>query len=543
MAGMTDVFNRLSLALALWNGKDPILKERMFGLTGPEGNHGEDVKEYWWYLDARAEQRLAALALPLPAGRVPVRGPGRDQRGAVQARARVRADRHRHLRRRPLLDRRGPLRQGDPDRHPDARHRPQPGPGDRHPPRPADALVPQRVGLEPGAGQAAAARGTGRPVDPGEPPRARRLHARDRPRPGRDAADAALLRERDEPRRGSTASRRSRRTRRTGSTTTSSAAPRRSTRTGSARRPRPGTGWTCRPGETAEIRLRLHKMPRAAKPRAAERRDGAAAATAARRSRPPPRPRAATARPRPRTSRRSIRSGPSFESTMRRREAEADDFYAALRREGGTDDEQRIMRQAFAGMLWSKQYYGYNVARWLDGDPGLPPPPPERKHGRNVDLAPLRRRRHHVDARSVGVPVVRGLGPGVPRGDVRPHRPDVREVPAPAAVPRVVPAPERGPARLRVVVRRRQPAGPRGGGLPRLDDRRAHATSSSCGGSSTSSCSTSPGGSTARTRRATTSSRAGSSASTTSAPSTGRTCPPGPSSSSPTRPPGCSSTA
>ena len=79
MAGMTDVFNRLSLALSLWNGKDPILKERMFGLTNPEGNHGEDVKEYWWYLDARAEQRLAALALPLPAGRVPVRRPGRDQ--------------------------------------------------------------------------------------------------------------------------------------------------------------------------------------------------------------------------------------------------------------------------------------------------------------------------------------------------------------------------------------------------------------------------------------------------------------------------------
>ena len=61
----------------------------------------------------RPEQRLAALALPLPAGRLPVRGPGRDQPRAVQVRARIRADRHRHLRRRPLLDRRGPLRQGD----------------------------------------------------------------------------------------------------------------------------------------------------------------------------------------------------------------------------------------------------------------------------------------------------------------------------------------------------------------------------------------------------------------------------------------------
>ncbi len=52
MAGLSDVFGRLCLGLSLWNGVDPILKERMFGLTNPEGNHGEDVKDYWWYLDA-----------------------------------------------------------------------------------------------------------------------------------------------------------------------------------------------------------------------------------------------------------------------------------------------------------------------------------------------------------------------------------------------------------------------------------------------------------------------------------------------------------
>ena len=51
IAGISDRFQYLCFAPALWNGKDPILKERMFGLTGAEGNHGEDVKEYYFYLD------------------------------------------------------------------------------------------------------------------------------------------------------------------------------------------------------------------------------------------------------------------------------------------------------------------------------------------------------------------------------------------------------------------------------------------------------------------------------------------------------------
>ena len=52
LLGITDRQGRLCLALALWNGQDPILKERLFGLTGPEGNHGEDVKELYFYLDS-----------------------------------------------------------------------------------------------------------------------------------------------------------------------------------------------------------------------------------------------------------------------------------------------------------------------------------------------------------------------------------------------------------------------------------------------------------------------------------------------------------
>src|ERR687884_653233 len=52
LLGICDRQGRLCFALALWNGRDPILKERLFGLTGSEGNHGEDVKEAYFYLDA-----------------------------------------------------------------------------------------------------------------------------------------------------------------------------------------------------------------------------------------------------------------------------------------------------------------------------------------------------------------------------------------------------------------------------------------------------------------------------------------------------------
>jgi hypothetical protein len=52
LAGICDDRQQLCLALALWNGADPMLKERLFGLTNAEGNHGEDVKECYFYLDA-----------------------------------------------------------------------------------------------------------------------------------------------------------------------------------------------------------------------------------------------------------------------------------------------------------------------------------------------------------------------------------------------------------------------------------------------------------------------------------------------------------
>ena len=71
LAGISDRGQRLCLALALWNGKDTILKERLFGLTGNEGNHGEDVKEIYYYLDATPTSSYLKMLYKYPAARFP----------------------------------------------------------------------------------------------------------------------------------------------------------------------------------------------------------------------------------------------------------------------------------------------------------------------------------------------------------------------------------------------------------------------------------------------------------------------------------------
>lgn len=74
-----------------------------------------------------------------------------------------------------------------------------------------------------------------------------------------------------------------------------------------------------------------------------------------------------------------------FNSIFETRKNEADDFFSELERNIEDEDRRNIQRQAIAGLLWSKQFYYYNVAQWLKGDPGQPTPPEERKHGRNHD--------------------------------------------------------------------------------------------------------------------------------------------------------------
>ena len=74
-----------------------------------------------------------------------------------------------------------------------------------------------------------------------------------------------------------------------------------------------------------------------------------------------------------------------MEALFARRQAEADEFYTALQHDITDADARLVQRQALAGMLWSKQYYQFDVTRWHDGDPGQPTPPRARRRGRNAD--------------------------------------------------------------------------------------------------------------------------------------------------------------
>jgi hypothetical protein len=81
--------------------------------------------------------------------------------------------------------------------------------------------------------------------------------------------------------------------------------------------------------------------------------------------------------------------GDGFDGVFAARQKEADEFYASRIPKELSDDAKSIMRQSFSGMLWCKQFYHYDVRTWLDGDPAGPPPPKERLQGRNKDWTHL----------------------------------------------------------------------------------------------------------------------------------------------------------
>ncbi len=350
LAGFSDIEQRLCLGLALWNGKDPILKERPFGLTGPEGNHGEDVKEYWWYLDSVPSHAWNRWRYHYPQGPFP-----------YDDLVRTNGSRNRYQPEYELLD------TGAFD-------------GDRYwivdvsyaKADPTDLLMTVQVT---NAGPDAATvhvlptawfRNTWS-WDAGAPKPAMTARtgagspAVDVPHPflgdleliagdGPDGTAPTLLFCENETNLA-----------RLYGATPTTAYPKDGINdhvvAGAATVNPEQRGTKCSfwyqltvpAGGTAELRVRLRPAKTS--------------------------PAADTAQADP--------LGDEFTSVNKQRQIEADQFYADLSPAAAPADAAHVMRQAFAGLLWCKQFYYFDVTRWLDGDPAQPSPPPGRQLGRN----------------------------------------------------------------------------------------------------------------------------------------------------------------
>jgi len=335
LAGFSDVEQRLCLALALWNGRDPILKERIFGLTGEQGNHGEDAKEYWWYLDAVPSHAWNRWRYHYPQAAFPyadlVAENGR--RGKLDPEY-------------ELLD----TGAFDGDRYWIVE-------ADWAKADPHDLLLTVRVtNAGPDADTihvlpTAWYRNTWSWEPDGEAKPELSLEG-----PGRVVTEHPWLGELELLAEGTpealfcdNETNLERLFGAASSTTTPkdgindhvvSGMPTISADAGTkvAFRYRLDVA----PGETATVRVRLRPTGRKKDP------------------------------------------WKGFDKVAAERRSEADEFYADLTPSGTTADEAMVLRQALAGMLWSKQLYAYDVTRWLDGDPAEPTPPASRLHGRNA---------------------------------------------------------------------------------------------------------------------------------------------------------------
>jgi hypothetical protein len=376
LAGFCDIEQRLCLALALWNGRDPILKERAFGLTGEQGNHGEDVKEYWWYLDAVPSHAWNRWRYHYPQGAFPY-----DELVSVNGQ-RGRTDPEYELMDTGVFD---------DDRYWIVEvHYAKAGPDDILMAIEVTNAGPDAATLhvlptawfrntwswEPGAAKPVLA-GAGGGPDSAAAVSIRHPFGADLELlagPGPDGTPPVPLFCENE----------------TNVARLFGAAPvtpypkdgiNDHVVGGSATVNPDGRGTKCAfwyqvtvaPGSTAQLRLRLRPAP--SPPAPAESSTAPAehdqSGSGAVRSAPDP------------LSSGSEALGTDFDRVMAQRRAEADEFYAELTPPGASADEALVMRQAFAGMLWGKQLYYYDVARWLDGDPLQPPPPAGRAAGRN----------------------------------------------------------------------------------------------------------------------------------------------------------------
>ncbi|HEY8932056.1 MAG TPA: hypothetical protein VIM44_01950, partial [Rariglobus sp.] len=349
LLGITDRECRLCFALALWNERDPILKERLFGLANHEGNHGEDVKETYFYLDATPTHSYLKALYKYPQAAFPYgqliagnRGRSRDEPeyeladtgvfdsgryfDVLVEYAKADAD---DLLIRITLANRGP--------------------------EPANLHVLPTLWF----------RNTWSWGCPHEErceikPSMRAVDARRVACSHVTLGDFVLRQEDDAPLLFTENETNNRRL--FGSPNASPYAKDAfhervvGGRTQAVNTAQTGTKCAAHhrlalaPGEERVIRLRLHAA-------GAEPAGGA--------------------------------FGPGFDALFVTRRAEAEDFYRTLLHHVSSVEERRVARQAYAGLLWSKQFYHYVVSDWQTGDSKMPPPPAARLEGRNADWGHL----------------------------------------------------------------------------------------------------------------------------------------------------------
>jgi len=361
LLGISDNHQRLCFALALWNEKDPILKERLFGLTGSEGNHGEDVKEYYFYLDNTPTHSYMRGLYKYPQAAYPY------ARLLEENRRRGRRDLEFELLQTGVFDE---------SRYFDVaveyakaaaedilirititNRGPEPAPIRLLPTlwfRNVWSWDPsgKRPRLTRELGSAVATvvaehpemSGPYRLSCEGEPEllftenesNLRRLWRVENTSPYvKDAFHESVV-------HGNLAA-------------VNPAAE--GTKAAAHYR------LLVQPRASAVVRLRLANDGAPDPALAQDRTAGAAAAVS--------------------------RLFERFDEIFEARRRESDEFYATVIPSRLCADAQRVMRQALAGMLWSKQWFHFDVRRWIEGDPTQPPPPPERKHGRNREWTHL----------------------------------------------------------------------------------------------------------------------------------------------------------
>jgi len=353
IAGISDRHQEICFALALWNGRDPILKERIFGLTGNEGNHGEDVKEYYFYLDSTPTHSYMKYLYKYPQGEFPYgrlveenrnRGRGglefelmdtgmfaEDRYFEVLVEyAKVDSE---DILIRITVHNRGP-EAAELDLLPTLWFRNTWSWGDGVK-RPRLSAVPGKTSTvlaecERYGKRWLVCEGAPEMLFTENETNLRRLFGGENRTPYvKDGINNYVVHQ----------------------------------DRGAVNPDKAGTKCSASyrlkvaPGKSATIKLRLtDKQPR---------RD---------------------------------MLGKEFDSVFAARLADADEFYCKFAYPGSSEDSRRVQRQAFAGMLWSKQFYHLDVRRWLEGDPGNPAPPEGRKYGRNHEW------RHLYNADIISMP-------------------------------------------------------------------------------------------------------------------------------------------